>query len=175
MIEESILVRIKETFSFWGRHIYKITMTNRGWHLSEFKFSTGHTPTHFSRPAWEHAVAPKGYILVVHKMTSGCIQMNLLHLNSYVFVSPWIRKYAVSVWSPWFHGHYCLGEEEEMVPIHTAVFFGAMHHWSMEQHPPHPAPIEVSRWRETAVALLLAYSLTWTVNLSLGFPICSIG
>lgn len=73
---------------------------------------------------------------VVHKMTSGCVRMNLLHFNSYVFVSPWIRKYAVSVWSPWCHGHYCLGGEEEMVPIRTAAFFALMLHWLMEQNPP---------------------------------------
>lgn len=59
MREESILVRTKKTFSFQWRYMCKITMTYIGWELSELKLSTGYTPPHLSRPAWENAGAFK--------------------------------------------------------------------------------------------------------------------
>lgn len=73
---------------------------------------------------------------LVHKMTLGYIQMKLLNFNSHVFVSPCIRKCAVSIESPRFHGLYCLGGDQEMVPTRTAALLQQCVTWLMEQNPP---------------------------------------
>lgn len=171
MREESMLVRPKKTFSCQWRCTCKITLTVIGWSLNEFKFSTGHAPTHFSKPAWEDAVGlPQCDICtpLLHGMTSGYIRMNLLHFNSYLFTLVCNRKNAVRVWSPRLQGRYC--KDQETALPYTAAFFAAMGHLCSSADGAEPRGGGRMTWITSGSATCLWYDLWLLTSLSLGFP-----
>lgn len=78
----------------------QITLTNIEYHLNEFKFSTGTPPFKANMGKCSDSQSVTYIPHVVHEITLGYIQINLLNVNSYVFVSMCIRKYAGNVQSP---------------------------------------------------------------------------